>query len=454
MRRNDDAITTNVCNPKINSKHSFRDGNFEGASIFSTAMETHGTIKKVVLITSGQPSLNPRLVKEADALTGVGIDVTVIYQYWNDWGTELDKSLLPSKRWRTVRVGGNGKKGGGIYFLTRVIHKAGQKLQKLIGPRNGVAELAVSRTTFLLFWEARKHVADFYIGHNIGALPATVWAGQYHKKPFGFDAEDFHRHEVSDDPEHSDVVLKKYLENKYFPLLNYLSAASPLISENYKRLFPEKKVVSILNVFPLQTIPVPGLASEEAPLRMFWFSQTIGPNRGLEEIINSVGRVNSSNIELHLLGDLKNEDRIYFKKIIATNNLDKQVFFYEPISSDAIISFASNFDIGIAAETGVPLNRDICLTNKIFTYIQAGLALIASDTTSQKHFFKQYPNLGFIYKKGQHDCLQKIITNYNTNRELLFRHRSNSYQYGQSTLNWQIESKHFLELLKTDKDLA
>lgn len=64
------------------------------------------TAKKIVLVTSGQPSLNPRLVKEADALVEAGYEVTVIYQYWNEWGTDLDKVLLPQKKWKTIRVGG------------------------------------------------------------------------------------------------------------------------------------------------------------------------------------------------------------------------------------------------------------------------------------------------------------------------------------------------------------
>ena len=51
---------------------------------------------KIVLISPGQPSLNPRLVKEADTLAANGYDVTVLYSYWNDWGAKFDKTLLPT----------------------------------------------------------------------------------------------------------------------------------------------------------------------------------------------------------------------------------------------------------------------------------------------------------------------------------------------------------------------
>ena len=62
----------------------------------------HNIQKKVVLITSGQPSLNPRLVKEADILANSGFDVTVLYAYWNNWGTTYDNDLLSNKKWNAI----------------------------------------------------------------------------------------------------------------------------------------------------------------------------------------------------------------------------------------------------------------------------------------------------------------------------------------------------------------
>jgi len=48
-------------------------------------------LKKIVLITTGQPSCNPRVVKEADALSAAGHEVTVIYNYYIGWADENDQ---------------------------------------------------------------------------------------------------------------------------------------------------------------------------------------------------------------------------------------------------------------------------------------------------------------------------------------------------------------------------
>jgi hypothetical protein len=154
---------------------------------------------KIVLISSGQPSLNPRLVKEADALTEAGYEVTVLYAYWNEWGTKYDELLLSKKKWKAVRVGGDPQKQFLTWFFSRLIHKASKAILEKAGNFNYFSEYAIARASYFLIKEAKKHKADLYIGHNLGALPATVKTAKFYKKPCGFDAEDFHRQEITDD---------------------------------------------------------------------------------------------------------------------------------------------------------------------------------------------------------------------------------------------------------------
>lgn len=89
-------------------------------------MELNNLKKNIVIITSGQPSLNPRLVKEADALAGDGYNVTVLYAYWNDWGTKHDKQLLSEKKWKAIRTGGDPEQKSLSYFISRLINKLGK----------------------------------------------------------------------------------------------------------------------------------------------------------------------------------------------------------------------------------------------------------------------------------------------------------------------------------------
>jgi glycosyltransferase involved in cell wall biosynthesis len=402
-------------------------------------------MNKIVLISSGQPSLNPRLVKEADTLADAGYKVIVLYAYWNDWGTELDRALIPSKKWEAICVGGDPHQKKLTYFFSRLIHKLAKTInQKTSGKI--LVDLAIGRSGYFLIRAAKRYKADLYIGHNPGALAATVKAAKANKKLCGFDAEDFHRNEVSDNNTDPDVILKTRLEERYIPQVDYLSASSPLIAATYKKLFPNKEPTVILNVFPSGSqISLP-VYQPESPVKLFWFSQTIGPARGLEETINALDLLKEYPFELHLLGYIpKKKETSFADSFIKTSRAN--IFFHDPIPPDQIIAFASQFDIGLAVETGKPLNRDLCLTNKIFTYLQAGLAVVASDTSAQKDLLNQYPGTGKIYQKGNHQSLADALVYYHQRRKELFEARKAALTIAQEQLNWENESRKFLNLV-------
>jgi glycosyltransferase involved in cell wall biosynthesis len=400
--------------------------------------------KKVVLITSGQPSLNPRLVKEADILASSGFDVTVLYAYWNNWGTAYDNDLLSKKKWTAIRVGGDPVQKPFIYFISRIIHKVSGFILQKTGNYKLFADISVARCSYFLVSAAKKHKADLYIAHNLGALPATYKAAKKNGKPFGFDAEDFHRHEISNDTDSYHFKLTCYLENKYLPYASYITASSPLTAEQYGTIY-NREVTTLLNVFPKTNITPPA-DNKHTPLKLFWFSQTIGSGRGLELIIEAMGQSTKLS-ELHLLGNVSLDYKKQLLLLAENNNIAaKRIYFYDPIKPDAIFGFAAQFDIGLASELTICLNRDISLTNKIFTYVQSGLAVAASNTMAQSAFIYKYPNIGFVYADA--NGLAAALNKYDGDRELLLKIKTKSFEIGQSELNWERESQKFTSLVE------
>ncbi len=57
----------------------------------------------------------------------------------------------------------------------------------------------------------------------------------------------------------------------------------------------------------------------------------------------------------------------------------------------------SDFDIGLAIEDPTAdENRNICLTNKIWSYFQAGLYIVATNTLAQQQFMQLFEQHGCI----------------------------------------------------------
>lgn len=399
---------------------------------------------KIVLITSGQPSLNPRLVKEADALSSAGYEVTVLYAYWNDWGTEFDQKLLNSRKWKAIRVGGDPKQRRLTYLVSKIIHKLAITICKNIS-LNHFADFAISRSTYWLQRAASSHPADLYIAHNLGALPAAIKTAKLHGSVCGFDAEDFHRNEVTNDPHNFDVILKTYIENRYIPMTDYLTVSSPQIAVAYRNLFPSKDPIVILNTFNKSENIKVQKGETNTPIKLFWFSQTVGTNRGIEDAIKALNMIDRKGFELHLMGRLQNKT---LKEQFRQQARDLSLHFYDPVAPDDLIKFSSQFDLGLALEPAFSFNNDSALSNKIFTYIQAGLAIIASNTTAQRALLEKSPDIGKLYEAGNPSSLSKILIYYLENRDELFKAREAALRVAHTTLNWKEEQTKFLKVIQ------
>ncbi|MGZ3834694.1 MAG: hypothetical protein ACXVB0_14310 [Mucilaginibacter sp.] len=124
------------------------------------------------------------------------------------------------------------------------------------------------------------------------------------------------------------------------------------------------------------------------------------------------------------------------------------VCIHEPLPPDEIIAFASQFDIGLAAEKSVPLNRDICLANKIFTYMQAGLVILASDTTAQLNLLNENEGIGRVYQKGNPQSIADGLLYYHQHRNELFKAKQASLSLAREKFNWEIEQQKFLTVVQ------
>lgn len=404
-------------------------------------------MKTIVLITTGQPSVNPRIVKEADALHGAGYRVIVLYCFWISWAHEADKRLLANVKWSYQLVGGSPKQNRLTYYFTKLRYKVNNALSDQGYSRRLVAERAQARSFDELLQAAKSIQADAFIGHNLGALPIAVRAARYRNALAGFDFEDYHREEN----EGEKTTVKDrivYLEEKYVPHLYYTSTSSPLITEKVKVNFPAAKgpVFSLLNCFPLSARTKETIVNDvEGCLHLFWFSQTVGKNRGLEAVVVALKELDNKSIHLTLAGRYDATMMLFIEEHCA--KIKETFHFPGIIAPESLPAFSARFDVGLATEITTPLNRNICLTNKIFTYLLAGNCILASDTEAQKNFMDTYPGIGLLYESDNvRDIAEKIKFLYD-NKEFLRRCKEAAFTLASTELNWENESKKLLSNL-------
>ncbi|MBS1753916.1 MAG: hypothetical protein JST34_07695, partial [Bacteroidetes bacterium] len=174
-------------------------------------------------------------------------------------------------------------------------------------------------------------------------------------------------------------------------------------------------------------------------LQLVWFSQNINYKRGLEQVIPALDNFKDK-IVLTLIGNMKEG---FYKEYIEPRPHIKLI---KPQEQKALHKLMENFDIGLAIEPGKDKNNFIALANKLITYFQSGLYILASDTPAHVDFFETYPQHGMavsLEKENVPGALTKLLQSSHQIIENKQYRISASAQF-----NWETESEKLLQLWK------
>ena len=407
---------------------------------------------RICLVTPAQLSRNPRLVKEADALWERGYDVRVVACHWMDWAMSEEGQALAPRGWHCQLVDWSRKHSPNRFWYTRLRQHFVRRVFARFTFSLGVAERAMERAVPELTSAAASEPADLFIAHNLAALPAAARAARQHGARLGFDAEDFHsgmRHAEAPKTKLDDIT--EYIERRYLSQCDYITAGSPLIAEAYASQYQSiPRPIPILNAFPLSHRPVKRPCSPDSgALRLYWFSQTIGADRGLEDIVRAMGHLSDCEIELHLRGDCQPGYKQRLLDLASSLAVrPEKVVFHLPAPSEEMVRLASQYDVGLALEQPVSENREICLTNKLFVYLLAGNAIVATATRGQHPVIQEIGEAGLCYSPSRLDLLVVRLRRWYEDRESLRCARRLSWSWGTQKYNWDQEKLRFLGVVK------
>jgi hypothetical protein len=268
-------------------------------------------------------------------------------------------------------------------------------------------------------------------------------------KPFSFDVEDFHEEE-------SDAVLANPIERSAvarimsdgLPLAAFVTAASPMIAEACATRYGVR-AIPLLNAFvPLKTLAVRSKRpfTKDNPARLYWFSQTVGPGRGLEEMCAIAGRMQVPCV-IHLRGFVSESYRSSLSAAAAKDGA--KIEFLPPGEPDDMVALAAEADLGLSLEQTSPPNRDICLTNKVFVYLAAGIPQLMSKTRAQAGFAKEIGDAAILADLGDsEETARQLDALLGDPVSLESAHRQ-AVLMGEK-FSWIHEKTKFLELIDTE----
>lgn len=401
--------------------------------------------QRICLITPGHIASTPRLVKEADALAEAGYAVHVVAGRHFPPADALDARILDKGIWPCTRV--DDREGASL--ARKILRHAARKLFASLPVKTlKAAALAHHAETLRLARAASRIPADLYVGHCLAGLPAAALAARSRGVPYGFDAEDFHDAETEDNSENPGArEARHYLQKTLLPGCAHLTAASPCIAEKFSEIY-NVNPLTVLNVFPLSEAPGEPAAveptSESRPARLYWFSQTVGEGRGLEEIVAILGKMRTP-VELQLRGFASAEFRSRLGEHAVKYGLRRRIVFLEPGPPDQMARLAAEADLGLSIELAHPLNRDICLTNKVFIYLLAGIPQLLTDTTAQSRLAPELGGAALLCHLGETEKTAETLDRFFSDLPRREAAHQTARTLARGRFCWDIEKARFLD---------
>jgi glycosyltransferase involved in cell wall biosynthesis len=358
------------------------------------------------------------MVKAAGALAEAGHHVRIVSAQFLDWAAKADQSIA-CHRWTTFDY--RRRTAPAQYWRTGLEFHGARRWVRLVGAdRASLAVLGAAngRASRDLLKLALAEPADLFYGGTRGGLAIAALAARRTGVPYGVDLEDFHEGESDDTP----PALIRELQREVLARAAFVTAGSSAIAARYQQTYGVP-VLPIHNTFPLpEHAPDPEPPGNGA-LRLYWFGQTIGTDRGLADVVRAV-ELAGIRAELHLRG-------------AGAFDCPFPFHIHPPAPPDRMVDLCRPYDIGLSPEDGCNLNRRLCLGNKVLTYILGGLAVVLTNTAGQRPLADDLGEGALCYQPGDVPTLAAGLKRWAHDRSALRRARQAAWNAARTRWHWE-----------------
>lgn len=397
---------------------------------------------RILIATSGLLCRNPRALKEASTLAA-DFDVTVLAFRNHSASMSDENNLVRSAAFqiRYIDLVGGSETGAGRLLVRRMQTWLARKASALFGAQN-IEALGPARALLAL---ARSHPAELTIVHN----EVPHWVGLHllaAGRCVAADIEDWHSEDLlPNDRRNRPLDLIRRNERTLLHDAAYTTTTSHALADALHIRFGGARPHVITNSFPLQADPRHGPPGN--PPTFFWCSQTVGPGRGLEPFLAAWAMMEQPS-RIVLLGEILTAYRNELLSPVPEAKRN-QITFHPLVSPAQLPSIVAQYDIGLALEESSILSRDLTITNKILQYMNAGLAIVASDTAGQREVLAHDPKAGLLVSLADPSRLARQLDALLVDRAVLKSRQGAAQRLAAGTYCWEHEAPRVVELVQS-----
>lgn len=386
----------------------------------------------------------PRALKEADALAAGGHSVSVHGYHWDPSLVARDAKLIRHRNWTFEPYA----KGTSYQVVTWAMERLRHRIARFLYIWTGIVRPSVfGYGAIAMRRHALRNRADLTILHSETGL----WTRPYLRNEglrTGVDFEDWFSHDLSPAQQVGRPVKQlEMLETTAVNEDEYRITTSKGLSHALRGELARTGPSVVYNTLEFEEPTTPPVCDLGTPVAIHWFSQTIGPSRGLETLFAALPKV-QGNWRLSLRGD----DPIGFGVSLRDtlpSILRDRVEILPTVPMVELSRETANFDIGLSLEVSTIPSRDLTITNKIFQYLHSGLAIVASETAGSREILEAAPECGWLCDTTDQNALANLLSHLLQTPRIIERARLASLQAARTRFDHRQQIHLYQELAAT-----
>lgn len=245
--------------------------------------------ERILVLTSGPLCRHPRAFRAAQTLSSAGFEVTAMTVATRAEFERIDQRMLAGVGFRKIALACGQRQIAerAATWLARKAAVRGYQSPRAFGPYAG------------LLRHAREFAADLTLAHTELALCVARKLLREGRR-VAVDFEDWHSEDLLPEARRSRPLrLLREVERDLLRGAAFTSTTSDALAGALATIAGGQRPLVLTNSLPLQPNPLPRVSGAE--IRLVWFSQTIGPGRGLEAFLDAWGLTKTPS-RIRLLG--------------------------------------------------------------------------------------------------------------------------------------------------------
>ncbi|MBL7893045.1 MAG: hypothetical protein JNL63_10470 [Bacteroidia bacterium] len=401
---------------------------------------------RILLISCNEICYNTRLLKAADFFYEKGCEVVVFNPITGLASKEIYANTLKTRKWKVLEydITKRNLKSLLRWMRVSILNKLIQLLWNNFRIQLGF-DYYLSKGLLGITGNIKGNY-DYILIHLVDTLPLAVKLKKKTGAKLIYDSQEYFKGQYAKYEKHlKDWVTEAETKNiKHVDiLLATTNVMRDRIVNEYKLNIPSFRVRNTPSLSMLNHVAAKENNSDTSkPLLLVWHGMSVYFNntRGVHILVKAVANC-KSNVKLYLQGNINDEQVSVFNGYLNDLKLHDKIFLRPAADPDRIVESLVGYDVGLIGELPEEENQMLTSSNKLFDFINAGLAVIAPDLPGLAETLDEF-SIGSKYHTGDYKELALIIDGFALNRDKLNGYKIKSSEIAKQQLYWEFDYKY------------